>query len=215
VLGRRPACARRRHWSALASLDALHEHERLLREGWVYVVGTAPVDDERRQVCLPLLSRPVRLSKLLGSFVVVDTGDVELTPLVTDPAQAAELERDAQFGGGALTRQERTNPRLLGRLPRLTSWVRAAAAAAGLPVAEVLPWTHAPATLRDRNDLVAVVGGGLHLARDVSRPGLGGVLRDWSRVPEITATAFGRLYARHATPPPVDHGTRRSCHRCR
>jgi hypothetical protein len=46
----------------LAALDALHQHERLLREGWVYLVGSASVDGsatvdgERRRVCHPLLA---------------------------------------------------------------------------------------------------------------------------------------------------------------
>lgn len=182
----------------LAAIDALHTHERLLREGWVYLVGRAVIDGEPRRVCVPVIARPVRLSRQLGAYGVAPVGDLEVVPPIANPALAARLERDAEFGGGALVGG--ASPRLLDRLPKLTRWIRAVAKAAGLDATRVVAWNETPAQHRDADGLVAVVGAGLHLARDVSRPGLAGLLRDWARTPGVARTAFGRLYADRAAP---------------
>lgn len=195
----------------LAALDALHEHERLLREGWVYVVGSALVEGEVRRLCHPLLSRPVTLSRTVGGFATMPVGDLELTPLVTDPQAAGDLERDAQFGGGALSNGSAPHPRLLPRLTELLSWVDAVATAAGLKLAAVLDWTADVDDLRGHDDLVAVVGAGLHLVRDVAQPGMGDILRSWAQVPGIGRTAFGALYGQGDTiTAPVDEPVRSS-----
>lgn len=184
----------------LAAVDALHEHERLLREGWVYVVGTAVVDGERRRVCHPLLSRPVVLHRALGGYGVMPAGDLEITPLLVDPEVAARLEAGAQFGGGALEPASVPHPGLVARLDRLIDWVQRTAHAAGLPVDEVVDWTRPPHRWRDADHLVAVIGAGLHLSRDVGRPGLGDVLRAWSQVPGIDRSAFAHLYCSRTAP---------------
>ncbi|WP_156213636.1 hypothetical protein [Lentzea aerocolonigenes] len=45
----------------LAAYDALHQEDRLLRLGWAYLTGPADIGGQRRRVCLPLITRPVRL----------------------------------------------------------------------------------------------------------------------------------------------------------
>jgi hypothetical protein len=184
----------------LAAIDALHEHERLLREGWVYVVGTAEIDGERRRVCHPLMSRPVVLRRALASQTVVPAGDLEITALISDVDSGLRLEEAAQFGGGALQASPPPDPALLQRLDQLVSWINRTAIAAGLPVEQVVAWDRPPERWRDAGHLVAVVGAGLHLSRDVDRPGFGDVLRAWARVPGTARTAFGELYAATAAP---------------
>ena len=184
----------------LAAIDALHEHERLLREGWVYLVGSAEVDGERRRVCHPLLSRPVVLRRTLGSHTVVPAGDLEITPLISDADMALRLEAGAQFGGGALQAPSPPDPALLKRLDQLIGWVHRTASAAGLPAADVVAWDRPPEQWRNAGRVVAVVGAGLHLSRDVDRPGYGDVLREWARLPGTVRTAFGELYATTAAP---------------
>src|SRR5262249_39881976 len=132
TLARDDAGARR-----LAALDTLHAHERLIREGWVFVVGTKEIDGERRKVCTPLLSQPVRVHESLFGLTAAPSGDREITPLVAHPGRAATLEAEAEFGGGALT--DDSDERLLLRLPRLREWIREATNAADLHVDEVLP----------------------------------------------------------------------------
>lgn len=184
----------------LAAIDALHEHERLLREGWVYLVGSTEIDGERRRVCHPLISRPVLLRRSFGSYTVLPAGDLEMTPLIGDSDIALRLEAGAQFGGGALQTSPPSDPALLRRLQQLGDWILRTAEAVGIPVDEVVAWDRSPDQWRDADRVVAVVGAGLHLSRDVGRPGFGDVLRAWARVPGTTRTAFGELYATTAAP---------------
>jgi hypothetical protein len=127
----------------LAAIDALHEHERLLRKGWVYVVGTAEIDGERRRVCHPLMSRPVVLRRALASHTVVPAGDLEITALISDVNSGLRLEEAAQFGGGVLQAPP-PDPALLQRLDQLVAWVNRTAIAAGLPVEQVVAWDRPP-----------------------------------------------------------------------
>jgi hypothetical protein len=187
--------SRTRASERLAAIDALHEHERLLREGWVYLVGTAVIDGDRRRICHPLLSRPVLLQRALGAFTLLPVGDLEISPLIGDAETAGRLEDEAQFGGGALEATSSPEPEVLPRLTRLAAWVRRVAEAADLPVDEVVDWTRPPERWRDADRVVAVVGAGLHLSRDVGRPGQADVLRSWAQVVGIDGTAFARLYA--------------------
>ncbi|MFD0205088.1 MULTISPECIES: hypothetical protein [Saccharothrix] len=77
----------------LASFDALHQEDRLLRLGWAFLCGPATVGGQRRRVCLPLVSRPVRLRPAgRRGYVFQVAGDVGVFPLQADWSQAAELE---------------------------------------------------------------------------------------------------------------------------
>lgn len=175
----------------LAGLDAMHRHERLLRIGWVFLAGSADIDGERRRLCLPLASRPVRLVRMLRGFMLAAAGDLELTPLVTDPAAVARLE-PVQFGGGALD-GARVTAALLRRLTELQRWIRESVASAGLAVDEVLVPREDPRRHRERAGLVAVVGAGLYAARDVAAVDVGTTLRAWARLPGLDETAFGAV----------------------
>src|SRR5688500_20349553 len=53
----------------LAAFDALHQEDRLLRLGWAFLAGPAEIGGQRRRVCLPLVSRPVRLHSGVGANV--------------------------------------------------------------------------------------------------------------------------------------------------
>jgi AAA domain-containing protein len=72
----------------LAALDRLRAHERPLRYGWQFVYG----EHDGRPVRLPLLSMPVRLAGRSRALRIEPAGDVELTPLIGDRADAARLE---------------------------------------------------------------------------------------------------------------------------
>ena len=196
----------------LASIDALHAEERLLREGWIFLCGRARIGDRDRQLCLPLLSQPVRLRRMLGTFSVAAAGDPELTPLVEDLSQAARLEADVELGGGALFDRTNASDALIARLPNLHSWIHAVAAAGGLQVSRVVGPTHDPGALRGESDLVAVVGAGIYATRDINAGDVTSALIDWAGTAGLEGTAFAALYnlraADEVAPQPNDQVVR-------
>jgi hypothetical protein len=175
----------------------LHDEQNLLRLGWLWVHGTAK---NGSQVRFPLISMPVRYATGSGllSFAVSaglrETGEPELTELVTDTTIRDELDGSMEFGGGALNSDElRADPAVLSRLPRLLSWSRRAAAAAGFaahPVVEDFSdrtgWTP------DTYEIVAGVG--LYVAEPSQRlVTIAATLRSWNSG-DIAETAFAAVY---------------------
>jgi hypothetical protein len=183
---------RRRATERLAATDALHHDERILRRGWVFVVGTVDVDGTQRRVILPLLSEPVRLRRTLRGYGVVPAGDLELTPLVEDPelAVALELDRDGDRGPG----DGGPSAAWLDNTWPLEQWIRTTSAAAGLDVATITAGP--PRRGRDRGDhgLVAVRRAGLYVAREVTSDSLREVLRRWAGREGLDATALAAVY---------------------
>ncbi|HET6774400.1 MAG TPA: AAA domain-containing protein, partial [Acidimicrobiales bacterium] len=185
----------------LSMLDALQPADHLLRLGWVVVAGRVIVEGRTLTCCFPLVSQPVRLTDpgFMRGTALLPAGAAELTPLVGDPSTAATLEAAAEYGGGALDpthSQEAAGAGLIGRLPRLRSWIAAVVEACGLPpVTAVLPPSDDPLTHRTDDDLVAVVGAVLYAARDVFRPSAEGALRSWAAQEGTGATAFASLYS--------------------
>jgi hypothetical protein len=179
----------------LAALDALQPTERVLRLGWVTVTGTVIAGDRPMPVCLPLISQPVRAFSALNRIAVLALGPPELTPLVVDEHQAARLEAEAAYGGGAFTAGAKLSPGLLALLPHLQAWVRKVAKAAGLPPLQaVLTPDCDPLDHRSGERLVACIGTLLYVSRDLFRPRLDVALRSWAGRPGIERTAFARLY---------------------
>lgn len=178
----------------LAALDALHREERLLREGWVFLAGRVWLEEGPAQICIPLLSQPVRLRRLLN-FTVVAAGDAEITELVPDADEAARLEAGAQFGGGALFDQTQASDDLIARLPDLFAWIHSVGNAAGLQVDRVVGPSASPLDHRDGEELVAVVGTAVYVARDVNAVDVRSSLSRWADIEGIAATAFGTMYA--------------------
>jgi AAA domain len=177
----------------LAALDALHREERVLRRGWAWLLGTAEVGGIRRRVRLPLLVQPVRIERALRTRLV-PAGDLELTPLITDRTIAATFEAAPGIGStGWLT------------APGTVAWITAAAEAAGLPVARVLPATletpkpfKAPKVAED--ELVGYAGTALFVVRDVTSAGLRDTLLNWSTRPELGSTALAAVYSGPSAP---------------
>src|SRR5262245_4330172 len=190
----------------LTTLNTLQPTERVLRLGWIVIAGTVTFRGKKTQVCLPLISQPVRLRRRVGALSVKPLATPELTPLVADPDVAARLEADATYGGGFfdLLGHEPTAAEV-GSLGRLRTWITRVVAAAGLPpVAAVLPPADDPAAHRDTARLVACVGSVVYLATDPLRPSLEGSLRAWAEIDGLDRTAFAALYASAA--PPVAGG---------
>jgi hypothetical protein len=185
--------------SFMASMDALHREDRVLHEGWVFVVGRVEVDGERRTHCLPLLTRPVHLAGRIWKHALYPAGDRELTWLVRDGATARQLERDVEFGGGGLTRDSfiddpEMSARLLERLPKLRRWIEQVCDAADLPLTGIVPATTDPLSLRSTNGLTAVVGSGLFLSKDVNSTSMGATLDRWAAVPGINRSSMSAIY---------------------
>jgi hypothetical protein len=191
----------------LASLDALHRDEVLLRLAWVLIAGTADVRGERRRVLQPLLVRPVTLhradlvSKALGAmadnpigadYTLKVAGDVEVGPLVVDQEVRDKVLVTAEFGGGALEANVPSEA-LLRRLSRLQSWIRTAATEAGLKVDRVQLLDRHPEAYVDRDGLAALVGYSVFVTRSVDRPSVQAALLNWAGRPLVEATAFGSL----------------------
>lgn len=179
----------------LAAIDALHEHERLLRSGWVWIVGRTQVDGRDRKVCVPVITRSVTLQRGFTSSGVIHRGDLEMSVLIDDASVRARLLDDVQWGGGALYEGGGVTAELIQRLPRLTGWIRDSSAAMGLPVREVRAGTDVR-RLRDEmtHGLVAVVGTAIYVARDIGSPTQAASLRSWAARPGIDDTAFARLF---------------------
>ncbi|MCW6009408.1 hypothetical protein K1W54_33425 [Micromonospora sp. CPCC 205371] len=164
----------------LAALDALRRDERVLRLGWTFVVGGAEVGGARRKVRLPLLAQPVRLEWALRGYRVVPAGDLELTPLIEDRAVAAGLEAAPGLASAGWLGATGT-----------AAWVKAAAAAAGLAVREVL--AEAPKRVDD-TVLTGVAAPALFVTRDVVATGLRDTLLAWAAHPDLESTALGHVY---------------------
>jgi hypothetical protein len=165
----------------LAAMDALHRDERILRRGLAFVVGGMELEGARPKVRVPLLTQPVRLERGLRGYRVVPAGDLELTPLVEDRTSAAQLEAAPGLAGPDW---------LTG--PGAAAWIRAAAAAAGLPIGVVAP---VPPRSIDDGALIGVAAAALFVVRDVFSAGLRDTLLRWADQPGLESTALAHVYA--------------------
>ena len=193
----------------LAKLDALQPADHLLRLGWVVVTGRVKVGNETVGYCFPLLSQRVVLERNLTlSLTLRPIGEPQLTPLVEDPERGDALERDPQFGGGALNvPPDEITTQLIARLPRLQSWIREVVAACGLkPVTGILPPSENPLDHLSGEGLVACVGALLYAVRDSADVPTNASLRPWLTTRGVGDTAFARLYRPQRAPAPVDAG---------
>ncbi len=161
----------------LASLDALHRHERVVREGWLFLCGPATMDDRVVRICIPLLSRPVRLTWTVDRFVLSPAGDLELTPAVPRGALSARLEEHIPLEDEALRR-----------------WCGSVLDAMGVHANDVVDPATNP-TSADVDHLVISPGCALYLDRSVAGLDLGPTLRTWAAVDGIEDTALASLYS--------------------
>jgi hypothetical protein len=176
----------------LAALDALHHDERILRRGLCWVLGTVELNGAKRKVRLPLLAQPVRLERGLRSYKILPAGDLEITPLIADRAEAGGLESAPGVG----------QPRWL-TAPDTAAWLTTAAAAAGLAVKELDPAQGTPVATGDR--LVGHPRAALFVIRDVTSAGLRDTLLTWSNQTGLEGTALAHVYGtRTATPSTMD-----------
>ena len=106
----------------LVSAGQLHQTERLLHVGWMWLAGTVEQDGESVRYCFPLLSVPVgpvddtvdsarelvsalrtswsaASNGVLESRILRALGDAEITPLITDDEIRWELEDSVEFSG--------------------------------------------------------------------------------------------------------------------
>jgi hypothetical protein len=176
----------------LYARDMLHREERLLRRGWGFVLGHTQIDGTRRTVRVPLASEPVRVQRSLVGYRVVPAGDLEMTPLVADRVLAGQLEELLVRGGPGWADMVGT-----------ATWIRTAAEAAGLPVAEVAAGRRPPALPEE--GLVGVAAVALYQARDVFGPGMRDVLLTWSRRDGLPDTALAAVYSGLLPDAPADH----------
>lgn len=183
----------RRAVQGLGAIDALHREERLLRAGWVFLAGPATIGGETRRLLLPLLAAPVRVTDSVLATNLVNAGDAELIGLAAGPDRDV-LEDDPPWGGGALgTPDYLLTERTIGRFPKLQSWIQRVVAACGLPPVRVLAPTADLRACRDGDQLVAVVGLGLYLARDVDALDAATGLRNWAQHDGLDRTAFAAV----------------------
>ncbi|MEV6239161.1 AAA domain-containing protein [Lentzea sp. NPDC051838] len=161
----------------LAAYDALHQEDRLLRLGWAFLVGPAEIGGQRRRVCLPLISRPVRLHHGLGlTYAFHVAGDVGLLPLIDDWAKTAE--REAAFGPTEV-------------------WITETLRQAGFEDVPIV--REDPNRLIHGRDLVVAMGYGLHAGEPVVTTEQGSALYTWSTAVGTEDTALAALYGAGST----------------
>ncbi len=204
------------HWTAsdedldrLAGLDELHHAERLLRLGWMFLVGTVEVDGDARRVFLPLASAPVELEDgdWEGYRLTIEA-DLGL-PVAIEPG----TERDRLEEGleGLLARTFADRPLAAGSLvgsPTLGTWGRAVAAGLGLPAPRVLGPDADPFEHRAAEGLVVCTGMAVYLARDLDAPSVAGTLRGWASQ-DVSGSALAAIYGSAPppeAPPPTEEG---------
>jgi hypothetical protein len=166
----------------LAAFDALHQEDRLLRLGWAFLTGTAEIAGRHRRVCLPLISRPVRLHHGLGlGYAFHVAGDAGVLPLIDDWTAAAERE-------AALAPTE--------------EWITETLRQAGFAN---VPIVHEhPNALISGNGLVVTMGAGLHAGEPVVKTEQGTALFEWSGRPRLADTALAALYGSGEEPSGAD-----------
>ena len=171
----------------LAELDELHNAERLLRWGWLFLSGE---QTDGSSVWLPLLSAPVKLEEAPGRrrFTMQFLDDPALPDGAFSDESAATLEEGIEGVLGALT--SRTVPGTLARHPQVVAWVRQAARALGLDRPLILD----PVTEPPPAGPVSTVatGAGLFLARDLTRLDHRTTLMDWATRP-LEGTALAEI----------------------
>ena len=206
----------------LAQLDAMHREDHILREGWVFLVGTIDRDGHAVPVLHPLLSRPVRLRKSspldvsarygaptqprpTATMTLEVDGEAEVSPLIDDPELRASLESQAQFGGGGLA-GDQVSSRLIERMPKLRDWARSTAQATGLP------FRNEGVELRDPFEVLSkgtaprlVYGSGVYVQTELPRAAVGTALESWSKR-NVGESAFG-VMVDGTVDEPVDHGS--------
>ncbi|MDX8030123.1 AAA domain-containing protein [Lentzea sp. BCCO 10_0856] len=156
----------------LAAFDALHQEDRLLRLGWAFLAGPAVVAGQRRRVCLPLVSRPVRLHRGTGAnYAFHAAGDAGVFPLLDDWAKAAERE---------------------AALEPTEEWITETLRVAGFGD---VPIVHGdPKASISGQELVVAMGVGLHAGEPVVTTQHGTALVEWASAVEVDQTAFAALY---------------------
>ncbi|WP_143466714.1 AAA domain-containing protein [Lentzea kentuckyensis] len=161
----------------LAAFDALHQEDRLLRLGWAFLAGPALIGGQRRRVCLPLISRPVRLHSGVGSnYAFHIAGDAGVFPLIEDWAQTAERE-------AALAPTE--------------EWITETLRLAGFADVPIL--RDDPRLLISGDQLAVAMGAGLHAGEPVVTTEHGAALVEWATATGIEDTAFAALYGASET----------------
>uniref|UniRef100_UPI0039BF3F3C AAA domain-containing protein n=1 Tax=Lentzea alba TaxID=2714351 RepID=UPI0039BF3F3C len=156
----------------LAAFDALHQEDRLLRVGWAFLVGPAQIGGQRRRVCLPLVSRPVRLHHSSGlNYAYHVAGDTGVFPLIDGWAKTAERE---------------------AALAPTAEWITETLRLAGFENVPIV--RKDPTTLISGSELVVAMGAGLHAGEPVVTTEQGAALYGWAPKKNVERTAFAALY---------------------
>ncbi len=175
----------------LAALDVLHSAERLLRIGWLFVVGTVQLGGKPARFCLPLLSVPVRITDGGFQYRVVHDGDVEMPEDFFDEDARAELEEsEAPYALGVVGPVTDGH---LARLPKVNAWIADALRYAGLPVAKAVGPDPGLLKLRSQAGLKVVASAAVYTVRDVAAPNVQGSLLSWASR-DLAGAAFDVLY---------------------
>jgi hypothetical protein len=93
----------------------------------------------------------------------------------------------------------RTSPSI-EQFPRLQSWIRQVADAAGLTLDRIVAPSVDPRELRRQDGLVAVVGGGIFAVEAEEEPQRRRTLRDWASRPGLEQSAAATVYGDAAAP---------------
>lgn len=208
----------------LLSAGVLHQTERLLRVGWLWLAGTVERDGGSVRFCFPVLSVPVgrpsadasvlqaigtlAASSALGltedSRMLRTLGDPEITPLITNDAERWALLESVDFGETLLKDGVSDmgrgylppSPNSIELLPQVKVWCERAAAAVGLSIDE---WLTAgalrPPQRSQQAGVTAFVGFGLYIDQAPVTGTQRGDLLSLALLPKLDDSAFGSLYS--------------------
>lgn len=188
----------------LAAVDQIRPEQASLRVGWLFVAGRTRTGSDRPvRVLHPLLTVPVRVRRggLGEDPALVNAGDAELSPLVTDPEARERLEAgiDVGTGSGALGDDVRVGS-MLPLMPKLRAYALDAARAAGFETSRVVSAGDAPEELMRRDGVVVVAGAAVYAVHETGGTSRAASLRGWTNRPVGEPTAFATVYL--GTPPP-------------
>ncbi len=218
-LGGPPPVAYRDAYGVFAAAEVRAGGQEL-RVGWLWISGTTDIDGVRIQWCFPALSVPVERggSLVSGGRALEPVGDIELTPLITDPEVRARLFEGRNFGGETAFESVKRSMQedfvayyspieqeSLEQLDTLLEWARDVAGAVGLEIDDVQSvMGRSPLSRRTKDGIGLSVSYGVYLEKQSNTGTPRETLERLSYLENLDGSAMAQIFAGGTPSTPVD-----------